>query len=339
MIPQAKLLAGMGLILALVWAPGCSEESGDTQKPAVSTPITGDLVDLRLTFEPGQKWYLEVTNDSTILRTIQGLEEKTNLTDIKGNIIEIETVNSDGSAWVKLTHDRTAVDGEDYDMNTGQKIPMKFDSSTDQGKPVHDKIKTLTSILGLSFRALLTNKGQVTEIQGLDQVYEGMMNNFGLPPGFPKDQFLLQMKQMYGVSFFAQSIEDILAHYPDEPIQVGDTWETSNETLPNIFVIERHNYSLKSKNDDIAVIEIASEISTAPQTMMDIMIQKNKTEIKGAWQSTIEIDNKTGWIKTSITKQQINRVTTTFGESADDPERKIVADVETTITVKISEIK
>jgi len=164
------------------------------------------------------------------------------------------------------------------------------------------------------------------------------MKNLGLPPEFFKEEYLPQMKQMYGEPFFTQSIEDILAHYPENPMEVGDTWENGNENLPNTLAIEKHNYTLKSKDDDIAVIEVTTEIRTQPQSMMDIMIQKAKTEIKGTRQSTIEIDNQTGWIKTSVTKSKVHRMTT-FGESTDNPESTTTSEEEITNTVKIHEIK
>jgi len=336
---RVKLLFGMVLILIMVWAPGCSQEAGDAQEPGASNSESGDSLDLRLTFAPGQKWYVEMTNDSTILRTMQGQEVKTSQTNIEGKIIEVETVNSDGTAWVHVTHERVAVDGESYDMVNGKKVQMKFDSAAAQDKPAQNEVKALTAILGLNFKALLTDKGRVQEIQGLDQLYEGMMDHLDLPPGFPKEEYLPQLKQMYGDSFFIQSIEDVLAHYPEAPVKVGDTWSFDKEVMQDILVVEKYNYTLQSRKDDVAVIESASEISTTPQTMMGYMTQKMKTEITGAQQSTIEIDETTGWIKTISTREDINRKMTRVGDTSDDPKNAILTDVETTITVTISEVK
>ncbi|MCP4707534.1 MAG: hypothetical protein GY869_02825 [Planctomycetes bacterium] len=336
MTQRAELLVGIVLIGLLIWTPGCSEKPGDTQDPQAKA---GDTVDLRLIFVAGQKKYLEERNVSSPTRNVQGREVNTIHSLTRGSTIEIESVANDGSAWLVITHDRIAIEGESVDQQTGKIGRIKFDSKTDPVSSAQGEAKALAALLDLSYRVQLSDQGKVLGFEGLDEMYQDIINNLGLPAGIDTKPLLESMKSMFGETIFKENLEDILAVYPPQPLAVGDTWETQAEFFVGFPVAQARTHTLQEVKKGVVLIDVNATIDSGQKQMMDLMLQQNISEINGSYQETLEIDEQTGWIKTSTTRENFKRKTTAKGDLTNNPANAMVSEVETTITVTISEIK
>jgi hypothetical protein len=200
----ALLLSGISL----------SSRARAADAPAAKAP-TGSKVTLKLQLKSGTKQNLVMTADQKIGIDLGGAaQEMTNLTSF-GWTQEVQSVDPQGNATVKLTY--TSVK---FKMAAG---PMNMEYDSEKGEPPA-AVAFLGALIGQGFTFKISPAGKVVESSGSDQLLEKMAAK--MDPA-QKDQMMAQLKGQFG----SKMVEDMYDYYPDKAVDNGESW-THTQKLP-----------------------------------------------------------------------------------------------------------
>lgn len=150
----------------------------------------------------------------------------------------------------------------DITVDTDQPAPTQEDIAKDPTKIMSVMFHAMK---GLSFSMKVTEKGEVKEITGLEQMIDSMVasvtNNLTLP-----EAQLATIKESARSQFNEESLKDMMQqsfnNYPDKPVAVGDTWTKHVSTKGALKIQMDNTYTLKSVEGDNAIIDMKSKVKT-----------------------------------------------------------------------------
>lgn len=272
---------------------------------------TSDKLALKLNYEKGKKYYYTSTTEQTTDQTFMGQSITNSTKTVTGYIYEITDINADGNYLVKITYDK---------VETDRKTPTK--------SPLPDDF-----LKGFSFDMVVTPKGKVKEIHGMDKILDKAMA--AVMPDSAKDAttdatmkpVMDMLKSQYNDKNMGSMMEQMTNYFPDGDVEVGDTWE--NSASVNMFVSMKINstYKVTDVNGNVAKLDVDSKITTGDGPG----IMGMKMEIEGTQKGTTEIDTKTGLVVKSVTNQELDGKINMMGMS-------MPMKIKSTITVEAKEI-
>lgn len=272
---------------------------------------TSDKLALKLNYEKGKKYYYTSTTEQTTDQTFMGQSITNSTKTVTGYIYEITDINADGNYLVKITYDK---------VETDRKTPTK--------SPLPDDF-----LKGFSFDMVVTPKGKVKEIHGMDKIMDKAMA--AVMPDSAKDAttdaamkpVMDMIKTQYNDKNMGSMMEQMTNYFPDGDVEVGDTWE--NSASVNMFVSMKINstYKVTDVNGNVAKLDVDSKITTGDGPG----IMGMKMEIDGTQKGTMEIDTKSGLVVKSVTKQELDGKINMMGMS-------MPMKIKSTITVEAKEI-
>lgn len=261
---------------------------------AVSFVYADEKVDLKLRLEKGQTYKMRTLNEMKIKQTMPGQQQAMtiNQKNETKTIYTAEDVREDGTFVLKVAYDAIAFKTENPDPNQ----TIEYDSA-DTSKAVGPMASVLGAIVGQSFTITITPDGHVKEVQGIDAFCRRMEEKINeLPEGQMRVGMETQFKMQYSEEALKANMENSFNMYPDNPIDIGDTWQrktTMNQGFP--MVIDSI-YTLKERKNGIAVIDVFAMIQTnkeaGPTEMGNVKIQY---KMSGSVTGIMEIQESTGW--------------------------------------------
>ncbi|MBU1767638.1 MAG: hypothetical protein KJ648_06015, partial [Candidatus Omnitrophica bacterium] len=175
---------------------------------------------------------------------------------------------------------------------------VEYDS-TDTSTAVGPMTSILDAIVGQSFTITITPDGHVKEVQGIDALWRRMEEKIDelSEEGPERAAMETQMKTQYGEEALKANTENSFNMYPDNPIDIGDTWQRKTEINQGFPMIVDSIYTLKERKDGIAVIDVFAMIQTnkevGPMEMSNMKIQYN---MSGSVTGIMEMQESTGWV-------------------------------------------
>lgn len=252
---------------------------------------------LSLDLEVGKEYQQLTSSQMQILQEISGQKIDINL-NIEG--LMAYTVKEEGDNAYTL---------EAVYKNMGMKMvmpqmTMDFNSTSGKEDPFS---KMLSAIADQPFEVVMSKNGKITEVNGLESIFESSISQFEDLPAAQLEQIKSQLSQSYGKDAFKGNIEMVTAIFPDEKVKVGDSWKVDTQLKSGFEAGINTTYTLVEKNNDFYMIKGESDIATEDT---DEMTQMNgmpmRFDMKGKMSSDIKVDSKTGWIINADIKQDIS---------------------------------
>lgn len=105
----------------------------------------------------------------------------------------------------------------------------KMDFSSEKGTsasfdPMQIVSKMLSVIKGKSFTMKVDEKGDISEVDGFEEIGQTMVKEMNLPEA-SKAQMLEQFKSQFNDEAVKEMFATAFNIYPDKPVKVGDTWQ------------------------------------------------------------------------------------------------------------------
>lgn len=270
---------------------------------AISFVCAEDKVDLRLKLEKGQSYKMQTVQDFKLSQVENGQQRDTSLIINIRYIYDVEDVDADGNAWIKVTYNSLYSKEED---STGSKI--EYDSSN-RPDVIPRGLLAFDALLGKSFLILVSPKGEIKDIKGADLLQKAIIDK--IPPknegeiSFNTNDMI---KEWSGEQALREALEEnLFAFYQNEPVGVGDTWQKSYVISKNIPPINvQAIYTFKERKDGITTVDLFAmaqpNLGTEPIPTGEGTIQfKFSGDITGI----IELNESTGWI---VHSQQTSRL-------------------------------
>lgn len=238
---------------------------------------------LRLKLEKGTTYQTTMTTNTLINQEMMG--QQMNVTQYMEMVISYHVLDVLPNKNFKMDYafDKMKISS----LVNGQEIVMDSDGPEDN--PMN---KVLKDMVGYTVKLEMTPRGEVQQVEGLDQFVQRMAGN-------PQ---LTQSMQMFGSNeSFESFIDQTFNYFPEEAVEEGSKWTSSFE-LPSLMNTEIvMNFEVASITNKDVLLNVASNID------MDMPIEQNNMKIDmkmtGTQNGTMTVDASDGWVKESNIKQ------------------------------------
>lgn len=278
---KSLLLLSLGLV-ALGTLPGCKGGGGSG---------SSDAVTLKFNFEPGSKFQYTMDTKQTISQTMMGMSMTINQDMIMESTYDVAAADG-GNKKLTVTYDRMY-------MKTGTPMKtMEYDSK-DPAKQAPE-LKSVGGMIGKPFSMTVTEKGEITSIEGLSDMLNGMIDTTDPNAAVAREQ----MAGMFNDTTIRSMMQQSMYIYPDKPVKPGDTWTRQTKMNMVMFAMTMDNtFKLISVNDGKAHIEMESKITG--DAVNNPQMPGMTMELNGTQKGTMDLEVSTGMITDSKLKQEI----------------------------------
>jgi hypothetical protein len=176
---------------------------------------------------------------------------------------------------------------------------MKYDSKNGSENPT--EIETMMmqlygGMIGKQFRVTFDANGAVQSLSGLDSIMLDVTKSLSSNP--QTRQIAAAMMQMFDENTVRNTFEQSFKIYPDKPVNVGDTWNSSF----NLLIAGMDNkmnsiFTLKSINGNTVLVDVASTID------FQINMDGAEGQVTGEQRGETKLCLKTGMPERSVITQ------------------------------------
>jgi hypothetical protein len=260
-----------------------------------------DKITLGLHFKTGQTFNLLTTIESNLTQTIMGQEMSTLATNGLGYTFEVQQVGDDGTATCKVTYNTVKM------TMSMQGFSMDYDS-TKPSTTLSPLVKHFAGLVGQSFSMRVSPTGHVSDVQGVEAIYEKIIKNLEVPDESMRGTVEQQLKEQFGADALREAMEQAIgAKFPDGPVDIGDSWVKKMTVARPYPLSLESTLTLKDRKAGIAVIEVVSKISTNPAGKpMQLGPMTMSYALSGESKGQLEIDEASGWTVGGQYTQQIS---------------------------------
>jgi hypothetical protein len=250
----------------------------------------------------------------SITQEIEGAKHEI-VNDISG-ILEFKVVDTlaDGFAidvsFIDLTMKMTSsIQGELMNVRAQEEDPENIQS------------RIFHSLLNVPIHITLAKNGDVLEVQGGDSLVTKMTAASGLQDEFSINMMKASLKKEFGSEALSDSYKQMTFFYPNEKIQVGDTWENEYQGKLNA----RNSWKLEALGAENATIYGQADI------VMDVKEPATTMLLEGVQRTSITTDLKSGF----ILKMTVEGFSEGYSSMAQMGEQKIPTTISSTVTYEL----
>jgi hypothetical protein len=258
-----------------------------------------DKLDLRLHFSKGDVHDMVITLDQTIDQTIQNTRQQTTQSITIGYTFTVDDVDDQGTASISVRYKSVAVHSK------SQAGEVNYDS-TQPGTYVPSVVGSLTALVGQGYSMKIAPSGTVTQVSGLDALLKLVLGKLSIPEGPVRTAAELALKQRLDEQNVKASLASIFAPFPAEPVAIGQSWYHKTQLNLGFPLTVETTYTLKSRDNGMATVELVGRASTAPGSTIDLGQQSKMTcDLQGELHGQIQIQESTGWPWLATTTQTL----------------------------------
>jgi hypothetical protein len=288
---------------------------------------TKETVDLRFQFEEGETYALKMTMEQDVVMWINGNEQETHQTMVVTQVFDVKEVHFDGSATIEVTFDHMAMKAE-----SPQGV-FEYDSE-DPPDEVPLQAKGFAAMVGETFTMRITPEGRVTEVSGIDELYDRMLEDLELPEEMKK-MLGEQMKRQFGNEAIKGMVENFTAVLPPEPVAVGDSWSNEITLTAGFTAILEVTGTLTDRTDGVSTIELDCTIKPLPNAPpMDMGPMSITYKLEGTQKATLKIDEGACWFAEGRITQEMEGEIIMSGMPGPEGEQSVPILIESVITIE-----
>lgn len=277
---------------------GCS---GTKNNPDGGGDSGGDPVTIAMNLKPGMTYKLVTKMHQDIDQTIMGQSQSIQQDIDMYMRYEVEDVDAEGIATVKVTYDRVH-----YSMtNSNPMVPnVTYDSKTD-ADDANPMAAAFSGLVNQTVTMKQSPTGEVMEVSGVDGMMDNMIEKMGsiLSPS-EAEEMRAELKKSYSEEALKESFEMTNAFYPKRQVKVGDSWEAAYEMNPSQPMKVNSTYTLDAVTDDEIVLKVDGTIAAANNSMESggMTIEYSMDGTQGG---TVTINRESGMPVRSELKQDV----------------------------------
>lgn len=253
---------------------------------------------ISLKFHPpvGTVYVSEFDIQTDIDQTIMGIEQNVNAKTfmvLKSTVLE----SHENFCLLEMVYQRLAIETKTAFFS------MIIDSESDDGEnPANSVLKKLT---GQKFIAKINHKGELESIEGMEELFRTIMDDFqGDPEAAPEYKML--MEQSFGYDNLSQNFNQITPTFPEKMVKTGESWEYTSSINSSDFQLDlKTSARLESIENGLARIMVNSGLETPVNNEMMVQGINANFNMEGSQISEILIDISTGIPINSIINQEM----------------------------------
>jgi hypothetical protein len=161
--------------------------------------------------------------------------------------------------------------------------------------------QAFSALVGNGFSMLITPQGRVLEVEGLEAMYEQMLQAIDLPDAAAEQQFRQTLEQQFGEEALKQQMNGASFEFPPEPIGIGESWTTTTELTVLMPMVIESKYTLRSVEGGLAELELSSTVnSSANAGPVDFGTFQIEYSVSGEQQGAVQVDLASGMTSSQI---------------------------------------
>lgn len=263
----AKTVSLFTLLLILLIGSACSDNN------------SADTANFQFNLQKGKAYEYEMVFD--INQELPGQNIATNL---KSDYV-MEVIEDDGNVkTLKTTYERFAMKVAMPDRT----ISADSDNPDTAAGEITDPSQLMTAMFGAlkgkSFIIKVDKEGKVTEVTGLQQIADAMVNSMKV-----KEEMKPMVRQAFTQQFNEQNIKEIFSQsfniFPNKPVKVGDSWEKKMSGTGSMPMDVTTTYTVKSIEGNMVNLDAKSKMNFTGGSNMS-----------GEQFGTMKVDAKTGLV-------------------------------------------
>ncbi|MES2774572.1 MAG: DUF6263 family protein [Bacteroidota bacterium] len=261
--------------------------------------LGGCKSETELKFNPpvGSKYRIVMTTDQDVNQEMGGQKMEVKSISEYSFLYEISKADGDDKQ-LKMTFEKM----KSTQKAMGKEMVMDSDN-IDTANPAS---KIIGSIKGSVFDMVLTKKGEVKSIKGMEELMEKMVATAGQDlPAEAKAQMSEGIKSLMSDEMLKGLAEQSFKIFPDKKVKAGDSWKSKMETKSFLDMITETTYTLKKVENGIATLDLKSTIAPSGKEKI-IQGTKVETSVTGTQTGTMELDVATGMMLNSNIIQKID---------------------------------
>lgn len=292
----------------------CNEETS-----RVSNEDPSKIFKLSLNPTANADYHYDITNETVMDIEVDGKGiENTNKSDASVNY----RISKDGIGSLLLTLQFEKI--HIYTKN-GKNIKELDSDNKLSSDPV---IRLLGILKETTFQSTLNSNGESKIISGYKEFSDKIIEAFPATDEVTRNAIESQWNKTIGEKLVKQNTSQLFQVFPDTPVHVGSIWSTTDIQEGELPLTVENVFTLKSINDDRAIIKCAGTIASSNGQINISGIGNNvTTELKGEQEAEYEIETKTGMVINSKTKSDVSGTIQVMG-------RTIPLKIKTSIKVK-----
>jgi len=248
-----------------------------------------EKIQLQLRLQEGESHTIKVLTDQNISQTIQGQRHDIIQTTGTGHTFDVEEVDADGNALVKVTY-RSVLFKQDGPMGK-----IEYDSSNPPAI-IPPMAMGFAALVGQSFSMMISPDGHIIDVQGVDAMLTHVMKKLDIPEGPMKVSIEESLKNQFGDQALTEIMESMMAIYPEKPVGIGDSWTRKVVISKGFPMILDNTWTLKDRKGGVAIIEVSSTVNPNPEAApIEMGTMRLSYDISGEQEGTIELQEATGW--------------------------------------------
>ena len=246
------------------------------------------LLELNLNLKAGSSYLCIMELNQNITQTTGGHDQTLKQELLMSWRYDVIGRNDNGDMDIKLTYTRIKVK-QDFGFQSSE---YDSDSPPDYIEP---SMRGYGAVVGSDLGVRMGKKGHVMELQGVDSMLDKMIEDLDLPDSPDKKEMIAMMRSQFGEDAIRQALEQITGFYPESPVKPGDRWTSETLVSAGFPMKVVDNYTLRSRKNGVANIEVSSVITSSPDSegaqMGPVRIFY---DIAGSHSGSIEVDESTG---------------------------------------------
>jgi hypothetical protein len=249
----------------------------------------GKQVDLKLRLRAGETYSLRYSTEQRMMQTVGGTQQGAQ--DKIGFDFVIEPTHVDEHG---VAHVRARIAAIRFARQTQQGV-QQFDTR----QPPERLTFATGLLLGLverPFEARLHPSGEVSDVVGLEEIFDAAVDAMQVPDGAMKDQMLGPLRAQFGPAAILDALQSITVTYPDHPVAIDRSWSNQNKLQMGFDITVYNTWTLKEVRDGVAVIDARSKVWTDPTDSIAAGPMKLAYDLTGGQEGEQEVDLETGWV-------------------------------------------
>jgi hypothetical protein len=274
---------------------------------ALSSTITAQKHDLKLNLETG-KTYRQNSQSEIVIKQI-----------LEGQPFDM-TMAIDGKVALTVNAkegDQYRIDVQYEEISLGMVMDGQETLYSSKSIDTNDIVSILLGAMQSNpFQLSLSEKGRVTQITNINSWVQPALEKLSRFPEDVVGPVIDQVIKTYGEDALRGNIELTTAIFPDQPVEVGESWSVKTRLNGSVKADVLTKFTLTSNSQKETVIEgkadVTSDKDAPPMETAGGNVQYN---LKGTLNSTLTLNARSGWISSSTYTQSLkgeNIITTAF---------------------------
>ncbi|WPC44157.1 DUF6263 family protein [Clostridium sp. JS66] len=276
-----KIIASLSIMTMLFAFVGCS-----------------NAMDLSINLKKGDKYNLHELIEQKGNINVQGQNIDLNQVMDMNFAMEVKDVDKDKNVTMDYKYDSIKVSAE----SDGAK--NEYDSKKpDSANPMS---ALYGSVIGKGFTVKISNKGQVLEVKGTDELLNSIVDKISASAE-EKNQIKNSLAQSFGDEAIKSMINQSMNYYPKNQVKNNDTWESKYDIKTMMPMSISNKLKFLGEKDGLLNVDVQSTVDVDTKNKpINFMSIKTNMKLNGNCKGTVNINKETGLVAKADLTENMN---------------------------------